>query len=286
MKLEYSLKRVGGLSLHTAESASDEPTLVMLHGVTRRWQTFLPLIPALAVRHRMMLVDFRGHGQSERASSGYQVCDYVDDICTLIEEHVTGTVAVYGHSLGAMTAAGVAARLGARLSAVIMEDPPLETMGSRIATTPLLSYFEGVSRFAGDRRPVHELAVELGDVRFRDPVSGAEFRAGDTRDQAQLRFAAASLKQLDPAVFAPILKAEWLAGYDVEHVFRHLACPALLLQADDTAGGMLTADDAEHVAALNPLLARVSFPGVGHGIHWTATPQLLNTVLPFLESVR
>lgn len=284
VKFVYSRRRVGDLSLNVVETDSEEPTLVMLHGVTRRWQTFLPVAGALALRHKLMLVDFRGHGKSDRAQS-YAVTDYVDDVCNLIHDHIPGPVALYGHSLGAMTVAGVAARLGRHVSAIVMEDPPLQTMGIRIGLTPLLSYFTGVSQFAGSSLDTGQLARKLGDVRFQDPDSGNELRVGDTRDDAQLRFAASCLKQLDPAVFASILQSQWLLEYHIDAVFSSLKCPSLLLQADYNAGGMLTDEDAQHVCDLNADIVRVHFEGVAHGIHWTASQQLLNTVLPFLESV-
>lgn len=287
MHLTYSQKRLEQHSLHVAESLSEgEPTLVMLHGVTRRWQTFVPIVSAMVSRHRVLLVDFRGHGESDRVRSAYHVVDYVEDICQLIERYVEGTVSLYGHSLGAMTAAGVAARLGDRVTAVVMEDPPLHTMGTRIGSTPLLSYFTGVSKFAGDSRAAGLIAKDLGNVEFSDPASGKLVRIGDTRDAAQLRFAASCLKKLDPAVFDSILKSEWLAGFDIDRVFGGLSCPALLLQADYDAGGMLTDEDAQYVCGLNENVVRVQFDGIPHGIHWTSTVSLLNTVLPFLESVR
>lgn len=287
MNLVYSMMRVGDHSLSVAATDSDEPTILMLHGVTRRWQTFLPVISALSVRHRPMLVDLRGHGASNHIPSDtYRVVDYVADICQLIHDHVPGHVVLYGHSLGAMTAAGVAAELGEHISAVVMEDPPLHTMGSRIAETPLRNYFQQIARFADSSDSVTRIARELADATFEDPVSGATVRIGDTRDAAQLRFAADSLRRLDPGVFEPILDGEWLDGFDVDRVFHGIRCPGLLLQADYAAGGMLTDADAEHVLSLNNRLSRVQFPGIAHGIHWTSTERLLNAVLPFLESVR
>ncbi len=285
MNFVYSKKRVGDVSLNVVETESEEPTLVMLHGVTRRWQTFLPVISAFALRHKVMLVDFRGHGESDRAQ-GYAVTDYVDDICHLIHDHIPGPVALYGHSLGAMTVAGVAAKVGRQVSAIVMEDPPLQTMGTHIKSTPLLSYFTGVSELAGSTLRIGVLARQLADVKFHDPDSGMELRVGSTRDDAQLRFAASCLKRLDPAVFLPILQSQWLLGYNIDEVFSRLKCPSLLLQADCRAGGMLTEEDAQHVCDINADIARVRFPGVTHGIHWTASHQVLNTVLPFLESVR
>ncbi|MFY9253667.1 MAG: alpha/beta hydrolase [Fuerstiella sp.] len=286
MEFVYSKVPVGAISLNIAETTSSEPTLVMLHGVTRKWQTFLPIVAPLALRHRLLMVDFRGHGLSDRATDGYLVANYIDDVCELICKHVDGPVFLYGHSLGAMTAAGVAAKLHDTVAAIVMEDPPLHAMGQRISDTSMLNYFTAVSAFAGSTDSVASIAKDLGDAQFLDPVKSLRHRIGATRDGAQLRFAASCLQKLDPNVFGPMLNGNWLEGFDVDKVFSNLKCPALLLQADVAAGGMLTNDDADHVLALNADLVRVRFEGVAHGMHWTATPRLLNTVLPFLESVR
>ena len=93
MTISCSAKRIGELQLNVAESDSAETTLLMLHGVTRRWQTFLPIAAPLALRHRLMLVDFRGHGLSDRADSGYKVVDYIDDICERLTEHIDARAA-------------------------------------------------------------------------------------------------------------------------------------------------------------------------------------------------
>ncbi len=286
MSFSVCAKQVGELSLSTAVTNSSEPTLLMLHGVTRRWQTFLPVTAGLGQRFRLMMVDLRGHGLSDRVASGYRVTNYVTDICELIHAHVPGPLMLYGHSLGAMTVAGVAAELGEHVSAVVMEDPPLQTMGARIGTTALLDYFTKLANFAGSAEPVDQVARTLADVTYSDASTGATFRVGDTRDAAQLRFSASSLKLLDPAVLRPIIDAAWLDGFEIDDVFSSLKSPALILQADEKAGGMLLNADAEHVLALNDRIHRVAFPGTGHGIHWTATQALLNAVLPFLESAR
>lgn len=283
MQLTQSRYTVGQLSLNVAETSTDGPLLLMFHGVTQRWQTFVPLIPTLGLRHRLLLVDARGHGASDRGS-GYRVVDYIDDACKLIEQ-LPAPVAVYGHSLGSMVAAGVAARLGDRISAAVMEDPPLHTMGERIGETHLLNFFSAVAPFAGTDRDPGELAEELGRIEFDDPVSGQSMRLSEMRNPIQRRFSAACLRLLDPAVFDPIIAGQWLDGFDVDAVFQSMKCPSLLLQAEVAAGGMLTEDDAQHVASLNKRLVRIPFPAVGHTIHTAATQPLLNTVSAFLETL-
>lgn len=284
MSLTQSRYSIGQRTLNVAEAGTDGPPLLLFHGVTQRWQTFLPLVATLGLRHRLLLVDARGHGESDRGDR-YRVVDYIDDACALIQQ-LDSPVAVYGHSLGSMVAAGVAAALGSQITAAVMEDPPLHTMGERIAATHLLNFFQAVAPYAGtDQDPV-EVARQLGDIEFHDPVSNSVMRLGDMRNAIQRQFSAACLQRLDPAVLEPILAGQWLDGFDVDDVFQSIQSPSLLLQADVAAGGMLTDEDARHVASLNHQLVRIPFPGVGHTIHTAATPQLLNTVSAFLESVR
>jgi pimeloyl-ACP methyl ester carboxylesterase len=283
MKIKQALHSTGQLSLNVAEVGSEGPLLVMFHGVTQRWQTFIPLISTLGLRHRLWLVDGRGHGESDRGV-GYRVVDYIEDACDLIRQ-LNVPVSVYGHSLGSMVAAGVAAELGSTITAVVMEDPPLHAMGERIGETHLLNFFKAMSKFAGTNQDAGEVAGKLGDVTFHDPVSGSDIRLADVRDPIQRRFSAACLTKLDPAVYEPIVAGRWLDGYHVERVFRSIVCPSLLLQADVAAGGMLTEADAEYVESLNKSLVRIPFSGIGHTIHTGATQALLNTVVAFLESI-
>jgi pimeloyl-ACP methyl ester carboxylesterase len=277
--------------IHNPARSRENPTLLMLHGVSRRWQTYVPLFPAFSFRWNVLAVDFRGHGESTPVPGRYHVIDYVDDIVELVTQELhsgrlNGPIAIYGHSLGAMVAAGAASRLGTNVSAVVLEDPPLHTMGENIHGNILLSLFRGMQQFAGDARSVREIATDLSNVLLHDPENGKTIRLGTVRDTTTLRFSAAALKLVDRDVFSPIVSGEWLKGYDVETVFSNLHCPALLLQADPAAGGMLMDQDASLVSRLAADLSLVRFQGTGHMIHSTRTTDLVNMVHSFLESVR
>ncbi len=230
-----------------------------------------------------MLADARGHGESDRANS-YFVTDYIKDAVTLIRE-LDQPTAVYGHSLGAMVAAGVAADSSGHVIAAVLEDPPLHAMGERIGDTHLRNYFNAVAPLTGCDGDPGELADRAGAIEFHDPVGDQTMRLADMRNPIQRRFSASCWNRLDPRVFDSILAGRWLEGFDVDHVFGSIVCPSLLLQADVTAGGMLTDADARHVESLNNRLVRIPFPGVGHTIHMSATQALLNSVSPFLETV-
>src|SRR5687767_921873 len=96
-------------TLNVSTGPATGPPLVLLHGVTRRWQDYAPLLPTLTLRWHVHALDFRGHGKSDRTAEGaYRVADYVADAAALLRDVGKPSV-VYGHSLGAMVAAGVAA---------------------------------------------------------------------------------------------------------------------------------------------------------------------------------
>ena len=284
MKLDESSIDVNGSSVNVAEGPADGPPLLFLHGVLRRWQDFLPLLPALSVHRQPVALDFRGHGRSGPRPNRYRVFDYVEDVLALLP-HARQPWVIYGHSLGAMVAlAAAASPLADHCRALVLEDPPFETMGALIRQTPFHSQFSGMRPLAGSPRPVAEVANELAKVIVKMP-DGTDLPLGQLRDAASLRFSARCLKDVDPEVFAPILAGEWLQEYDLGEIIAGVRCPVLLLEADAHAGGMLREEDADRLELELPDCTRVRFPGAGHLLHWTNTGAVLRAVTAFLESL-
>jgi pimeloyl-ACP methyl ester carboxylesterase len=52
--------QTGVVAINYAEGPPNGPPLVLLHGLTGRWQAFLSVIPALSVRWHDYALDFRG----------------------------------------------------------------------------------------------------------------------------------------------------------------------------------------------------------------------------------
>ena len=286
--LHEQIFEADGKAYNVAVGPEHGPPLIFFHGVTRRWQTFLPVLPSLMNRFQIFAVDFPGHGKSERTHRGYRVADYVRYAETLLTTPPFSTQRecyLYGHSLGSMVVAALAGRLGPKVKGAILEDPPFHTMGDRIGETPLLDYFRSVSQLAGPDDDIPGTTRKLAEVTLQTPA-GKTVRLGDVRDAAALRFTASCLARLDPRVFEPIVAAQWLDEYDPPAVLEAITCPTLLLQADPAAAGMLTdadADDAEDRAAD---LVRSKFAMTGHMIHTEQTSKLLRQVEAFLESIR
>jgi pimeloyl-ACP methyl ester carboxylesterase len=263
--------------------ASGEP-LLLLHGVLRCWQDFLPILPALAANWHVHALDFRGHGQSDRVSNAYTVIDYVADALACVRS-IGKPCIIYGHSLGAMVAAAAAAESPALVRGLVLEDPPFDTLGKRIRETSFYDYFAKVRRIVRAGGATEQMQAQLADIQIAGPDGAGPRRLGDLRDATSLRFSAACLTQVDAAVLDPLLEERWLAGYELDTLFGRIKCPTLLMQADPAAGGMLTDGDAARFQQLVDRSLRIQFPGVGHLIHWMDTPGTLRYVLGFLASL-
>lgn len=284
------------LNLAVSGPPSGTP-LLLLHGVTRCWQDFDPLLPAFTARYHVYGLDFRGHGGSQWSNKNYRVVDYVDDVCQVVAREIGRPTILFGHSLGAMVATAVAARSPKLVRALVLEDPPFETMGQSMTPTPFADFFRGLLQVvrqlpAGAARRPESVSDE--DIRQTSRAISAitvgaagkpRVRLGDVRDLTALRFSAKCLHALDPAVLEAIVDGKWLESYATTVNFESVTCPTLLLQGDMSNGGTLTDEDAQKMEDAMADCTRVFFPGAGHLLHWTHTEPLLRHTLSFLSSL-
>ena len=272
----------GNLSLNVFQGPENGPPLIFVHGVLRAWQDFRPLFPYFNYDWTCYSLDHRGHGDSERADGDYEVMHYVGDVVQFVETQFDQPVVLYGHSLGAMVVAAVAAELNQRIAGAILEDPPFHTMGNRIGKTPLLSYFQGIRDVVREFRNPWEIGPALAELVITDPATGSTQKVRDTRDETQIMYAAKCLAKVDPRVLDPIVEERWLNQYDPSRVFELIDCPTLVLQGDPACGGMLVDDDVQMIKSLKPNLFHVKFEGAGHQLHWTRREEVLSAVSAFL----
>lgn len=280
--IETRLFQMNDRRLHALVSAEAGPPIVLLHGVLRNGRDFAPLFPALAPRWRIVAVDHRGHGGSDRGEA-YQVVDYADDVIAMLAEHFVEGAVLYGHSLGAWTAMVAAAALPELIRGVILEDPPGEQLLRRIDQTPFHAMFTQMQSLAGHRLTISEATRRLAAFQVQGP-SGAATSLGELRDAVSLRFSAACLRDVDPAVLPPLIEGRWLDGIDVQKSLGEIRCPALLLYGDEAKGGMLSGSEANQWAREMPDACALHVPG-GHLLHWLERETVIRHTLGFLETL-
>ena len=96
------------------------------------------------------------------------------------------------------------------------------------------------------------------------------------RDELSRWFAAESLMRIDFKIIDPIINGEWLTGYNMEELAKNLNCPVLLLQADESAGGMLKDADANLLKKnIKEEIRHQYFSDHGHVIHTSKPSEIL-----------
>ena len=264
----------GIVALNYAEVPTSNPPLVLLHGGSASWQSFAALMPELAVRWHLYAVDLRGHGRSGRVPRQYRLHDYADDVSAFIVRTVGGPATIYGHSLGGIVALMVAAHAPELVRAVVVGDAPL-TADTWIAELQRdRRMLEGWRRLAGGTRPLTEVIAGLKEIPIHWPADAPLRPAREAlgEDAPWFVWMAESLERLDPDMLSALVEdvETTAAGYDMEVYMPQIRCPVLLVQADATAGGLMT--DAE-VARAQKLLGQarhIFFPHVSHGLEDTA----------------
>jgi 3-oxoadipate enol-lactonase len=100
---------------------ADAPPIVLLHGwLYDGFLTWHRVIPALAERHRVVVVDLRNHGKTDRIRGRFEIADLADDVARLFDILDIAGVPVVGYSMGGMALQELAVRHPGRTSHVIL----------------------------------------------------------------------------------------------------------------------------------------------------------------------
>lgn len=283
--LEEKTFDAGEVTLNYAEGEDNGPTLVLLHGLGRRWQVFLPLIPSLSLRWHIYALDLRGHGKSGRIPRGYRGTQYSEDVIRFLREQVNEPAVLLGHSLGGMAAMWVAAHEPELVKAVILGDNLISGADFSQSYYPML--FGGLRDLATTGGTIEEIAHGLAEIKLKLPGLDELVRIGDLpgNDQAYLMWWARCVKQVDPDTYAMSLDGTSLEGWDGEGLLRRINCPTLLLQANPQLGGLMSDEDVKLALKLLAHPVHVSFPTLGHALYMQQPEPVLRAVNNFLESL-
>lgn len=98
------------------------PTVVMLHGTTATLGIWDPIATRTSRSARVIAVDQRGHGRSDKPATGYTVTEFCDDLHAVIAELGCAPAVIVGHSLGARNAVVLAATHPGLVAGVVALD--------------------------------------------------------------------------------------------------------------------------------------------------------------------
>jgi pimeloyl-ACP methyl ester carboxylesterase len=261
--------RSGTLDLHVvANGDASAPPVLLLHGITSSHRTWDWLVPELAGRFRVLRLDFRGHGRSDRAPDAYTPDDYVSDAVAVLEQ-VAGPAVVIGHSLGGATTAALTQQRPDLIVGALMEDPPLgaTSLGEAITLegNALLDAFrlmrESIPRIQEAEIPLDTLV----DILAAAPDTTGAGTFGDVLHPDGIRTMAAGLLDVDASVLDPVLTGTTPAFLDPTVPF---GVPSVILTADPSKPDAIGDPEVgRHYAALSGDVEVVVVAGAGHLMH-------------------
>lgn len=114
-----------GIRLHYLEHEGDGPTLVLTHGLSANAHSLDVLAAHLAPSVRVIVLDLRGRGQSDRPGS-YSMADHAADLLGVLDAFGLERVALGGHSFGGLLTSYVAASAPERVERALILDIPDE----------------------------------------------------------------------------------------------------------------------------------------------------------------
>ena len=123
---EHHYRSRDGLSLYYRQygDTSNNKVILCVHGLTRNSKDFHKLAEHLCGQYRVISVDVRGRGQSDRDPRPfhYNPGQYVKDAWTLLDQLQLSNVTVIGTSMGGLMAMIMADQQPQRLRAVVIND--------------------------------------------------------------------------------------------------------------------------------------------------------------------
>jgi pimeloyl-ACP methyl ester carboxylesterase len=245
-----------GTKIHYEVHGSGPP-LILTHGYSSTSAMWQGQIEALAKRHRLILWDMRGHGQSDYPDdpSAYSEALTVGDIAALLDQVGTAKAIVGGLSLGGYMSLAFYRAHPERVSALLIIDT-----GPGFKKDDARGAWNKRAHETADRFEQHGLDVLKSASRERSSVSH--------RDASGLaRAARGMLTQRDARVI---------------EVLPEIKVPSLVVVgADDTP--FLAASD--YMAAKIPGAQKAVIPAAGHAVNIDQPQAFIDAVMPFLEAL-
>jgi len=253
---------VNGIAVSYLRAGGGGPTVVLLHGLMGGAVVWAPVARRLEADCDVVMPDARGHGRSATPREGYRYSDLADDVVALIEALGLNRPVLVGHSMGGMTAALVASRIGSRLRGLVLVDPTFlsEERQQEVWTSGVAEQHEQARR-RGRRALLQEYIA-------RHPHRSAELV--DLQVQARLAASPAAFDILRPPnpPFGDLVAA--------------LVVATVVVIGDRP---VLDPGTARKLCASNPLVRLEQIADAGHGLPFDQPQQLARVVLAFIRSL-
>ena len=253
-----------GCRLHYEDVGRGAPVL-LVHGLGSSTLDWEYQIPDLAAQYRVIALDIRGHGRSDKPRERYSMAGFAADVAALIKHLQLPQVHLVGISMGGM----IGFQLGVDRPE-LLKSLCIVNSGPEVKAKSPRDYLEIAKRWSLSRLlSLDTIAKGLGRLLFPKPEQG------ELRRKIEERW-----PQNDKRAYLASLDA--IIGWGVREQLARIRCPTLVVSADRDYTPV--AQKAAYVAEL----ANSRPPGIENSRHATPLdqPELFNrSLLAFLGEV-
>jgi pimeloyl-ACP methyl ester carboxylesterase len=275
--------RTGGLRQH-AVIGGDGPPLLLVHGWPETWYAWRLLMPVLARHFRVIAVDQRGIGLTDKPQDGYDSATLAGDLVALMDALGHERFAVVGHDTGYIIGYALAADYPDRVDRVALAEipgillpppasPPLfvpEPINNKLWHIPFNRVDNLPEQLVRGREDIffgYEFMIQSGNGR-KLPSEVVDYYVRLLSDPEALRGSFGLYRAWDAT----------LAQND-QRAKRPLTMPVLAIGGAASWGeavGQIPAKDVRTVV----------IPGTGHWVAETAPQEMLEALAVFLSPYR
>jgi pimeloyl-ACP methyl ester carboxylesterase len=245
------------------------PPVVLIHGYTDNARDWVPMLPYLSKRFRLILVDIRGHGKSSKPECCYTRLDFAYDIKLLLDALSIRQADVVGHSLGSIIAQTFAEYWPERTDRVVL----ISSTGGRPPGSTAPAQFDYATEIRKLKDPIDPDSPFM--IAWWDsptPVD-PEFIRRQRRDSAAIPLAV-WLAVLDEGLPTATAYA------DLQSTLPRLKAPTLLIWGSKDP--IMEEPVRKTLEGALPGAQVKIFEGLGHNPFWENPPAVARVINAFL----
>lgn len=263
--LPKAIKLSTGVTLQYVEQGDVKgKPVVLIHGYSDSWRSYELVMPMLPSSYHVFAITLRGHGDSEKPMSGYDIKDFADDIAAFIKANDLGPTVVVGHSMGSLVAQSVAVNYPSLVSALVLE---------------------GAASNFNSNKIVAELDSFV--AKLEDPISlefATEFQMSTISKEVAASFMNTIIEE-SLKIPARIWKAA-IAGFideDFSNKFKKFNKPALIIWGDKD---VICPREQQTILVKSIRTSRLLiYEGIGHCPHWELKEKYAEDLTAFLDAL-
>ncbi|MBI2861338.1 MAG: alpha/beta hydrolase [Chloroflexi bacterium] len=280
MKPESHYVHVNGLNLHYWDWGGDGPPIVFVHATSLHGRAWDPLAASLSQHFRVLALDQRGHGDSEKPPTGYHWLNLVHDLKAFIEALGLANPIGVGHSGGGAAVAHCAAVYPGTLRAAILFEPVISPPRP---SPPPAGQQPSLATDARRRRMIWPSRQELYDSYHSRPPFNA-WR--EDALWAYVNYGTRDLPDGQVEIKCPgEIEAQYYENATSLDTFNRLAdidIPVLVIRGGSDNRYAALQEMARRVAEALPKGKLITVDGAGHFVPQEKPDEVLTAIRPFL----